>query len=552
MKTHSKIVYAAFFYLLFLLLFLLIYAPVIHGHYFYGEEYRFQWTCNSIWDCQCDTPIKYTLNSFYPEMQFEGRLLYPVYMYLIFNKYINELKSVDAAGAVRFIGVVILGLLAYVLFYTMKSNRFKTTHAFLLSIIICTLPPFQVYVGRLNNVGVFIPGALMAIIASLIMFKVVFAEGRRKTGHMALAVFISVILLIIAMCTYQPVALTYWALALIPITMLVDEDVRNKRISFIIYIITGFIAMITYFVLIKVIMRYMLDDRFYPSFNKGVLIGIGDIYQKIIWFIKYPFYTALNLWNIFPNKEIALLVSIILSSGILSSFACVVLQMNQKRKGFKLLYVLMFRYLLILIVVPLSVVSHLAITQNIEVMVPKHSVIIGLQISIVLLCYWGLINIAELFKTIFNFSIDLQKKIITFGLIILAVGAAFLANYNVNKYFATLQKDELIYVKDAIQEYGVPNLSKTPRIFYINPDSDPRMFYSEFIHLSSWGFMIPMSRLALYELGINPNTVTINGIRQMRPEDKNVLIIDMRDFQKKEYKKLNIPPNLPEIVKPLF
>jgi hypothetical protein len=509
-----------------------------------------------VWNCECIPPADYTLKSYYPEMQFEGRLLYPVYMYTIFYKYINVLKSTDAAALVRFIGAGILGILAYVIFCILRGSRFRPSHAFLLGIIICTLPPFQVYVGRLNNVGIFIPGALMTMLAALIMLKPVYAEEIQQTTHIVSHVLLSVVLLFLSMCIYQPVALSYWVMALVPLTTLKDEDFIKRRYSLGIYFFTGLTAMISYFVSMKVIIRYVLDERYYLSFNKGVLIGMADIYPKLVWFIQYPFYTALNLWNIFPKKAVAMLVVAVLLAGMLSGIARNVLQMKKERRDLELLSILICRYLLILIVVPLSFVSHLVITQSINVMVIKHSVIIGLQMSMIFLCYRSIMNIAEMAENIFTISPGLMKHMVTFVLITVAVGATFIANHNVKKYFATLQKDEFTYIKNAIQEHGVSRIKKNKKIYFIHPDSDPSKFYSEFTQLSSWGFGRHMIRLALYELGVNPDTITVSGIgggdNSLSASNDDQLIINMMDFQKKEYHGLDIPPNLHEIVQPFF
>lgn len=163
--------------------------------------------------------------------------------------------------------------------------------------------------------------------------------------------------------------------------------------------------------------------------------------------------------------------------------------------------------------------------------VPLHRYLIGLEIILLLLFYWGLINIIDIFKSVFNISANLQMKIITIGLIILTIASTSLANHNVDKYFAN--KGELIYTKNVIQEYGISKLSNTSTIYIITPSE--RTPYEFSLHTTAaQDALVSMARLALYELGVNSDIpikcIGFNEeIVRALPANNNDLVIDMSE-----------------------
>jgi hypothetical protein len=525
MKTKRNILLHSAFLLLFIIILLLTYAPVTKGHYFCCEDY------GNIWTSEEQLVNNQSYVEHLREMVWEGRPLETLYYYFIFNKFINALRSVEAANFARLIGVIGIGLLAYVLFLIFKTNRFRTDHAFLLSILICTLPPIQTYVGRVHTV-ILIYCVLLSALAALIMFKALFREDRNKTA-MAMSVLIAMILFIMSLNIYQPAAMTYWAIAVIPFIIIRDEDFTKKRaLFFAMYCSVGFASMLIYMGITKIIGLQLNLNVSY----RGVLIHRGEIYDRIIWFINYPLYGALNLWNIFPVKKVALFVGIPIVFGMLYGFGRVVFKIIVEKKG----GILLWRYLIILPLIPLSFLTNIVSSNLHEPGIPLHRYFIALETILLLLLYWGSINITDFFKSAFNFSADLQKKILSIGLLILTVGATFLANHNVDKYFTTLHTNELKYTKNMIQEYGIANLSKDTNIIVITPDKHSRY---EFGVLSSLGYVssISMVRLALYELGINLDIPVefINFNEQPNrqlPEGENILVIDMRKFLRKALK----------------
>ncbi len=524
MKTKTNILLYSAILLLLVIILLLTYAPVFQGHYLYAEDYFYIWAGGE------KTVNNKTYAEHLHKIEWEGRPLETLYTYLIFNKYINPLQSIEAANSARLIGVVGTGLLAYVLFLIFKANRFRTDHAFLLSILICTLPPIQTYVGRVYTV-IFVYSVLLSALSALILFKAVFREDRKNTAHIIISVLIAMILFIISLNVYQPTAMTYWALAVIPLIMIRDEDFTKKRfLFFIIYFSTGFVSMLIYMGITKII-GLQLNT---PLSSRGTFIHRSEIYDRIIWFINYPLYGALNLWNIFPVKKVALFVGILIVSGMLYCFGRAVFQIIVENKR----WILLLRYLIIPPLIPLSFLPNI-LTTNLN-SVPLHRYLIALEISLLLLLYWSLIKTTDIFRSLLNFSADLQKKIISIGLIILTVITVFHANHNVKKYFSDLHTNELRYTKNIVQEFGISNLSKVSYILVIRPDKHSLYEFGVLSSLSDVG-SVSMVKLSLYELGINLDIPVLsidfnNQSERQLLKGKNIFVIDMREFLRRALK----------------
>lgn len=548
MKNKSNLLIHSAVLVFFLLFFALVYKPLIKGHYFYGDDYLRIWT----YPFEANTTQSYLSRS--KLMMPEGRPLTVLYEFVIFNNYINSLKSYKAANTVRIIGIISIGLLAYVLYVIFKANKFRTDHAFLLSILVCTLPAFQLYLGWLICL-VSIYSVLLSALSFLVMSKAVFQEEGLKKTNVAIAVPISVILLVASLCIYQPTALTYWSFALIPLITIKNEDfVKKWRLPFLIYFSSGFISLFIYFKIIK-IFNMLLHIEFQ---DRGKLIhGIVNIYHRLIWFIKHPLFNSLNLWNIY-HKEVMLFVSMVIFAGMLFVLGRTVSQAIAKKELNSLLN-LLCRYSLVLVIIPLSYIAHLATVGNTAtyskgiVYVLEFRTLAALNIVILLLFYWGLMNTAEFFKNATNLSAHLQNKIVTIALLILTVPASLLANHNVDKYFVKHLTNEYSYAREIVQRYGVSKLSKDSTI-YVKSALIPNLIGGGEVHLVYGEFyrrspVIPMIKLVLYELGIDPD-MSIVDIRniddkgepieehdkryQRFPEDENILKIDMTKMSVKE------------------
>lgn len=513
-----------------------IYYPVTKGHYFYGEEHGYIWsTDNAISKDQ-------SFSSYLKQFQFEGRPLEILYLYLTFNKYINSAQSVETANKVRMGSIISLGLFAYVLYIAFRINRFMPINAFLLTIIICTLPPFQVYMGRINCI-IFIYAALFSVLSAIVLLNALINK-EKKFVHITIAVFISTCLLIIALNIYQPVAMTYWAIGIITLMTLNDENfIRKWGLSYAIFFFCGFLSLKAYQIGTKIIISFMdntVKDAFY---RRGVFIEYQDIYPKILEFINYPLYTALNLWNIFPSKIMGLSVGITILLGILYGIGRGFSQLKRNKESLIVLAGVLCKYFIAISVVILTFLPYIVTKNTFVIMIPKHRVLTGLEIAVFLLFVWGL---KQLYESL-NISDKLTKIFAAAGLIICTLITAYMAHNNVKQYFVKAHSEELQYIKNMIRDYGVYRLEKDRKMFFVNDDVESLALRSEFTDLSSVGLRGPImvSKLALFELGVRSDII-FEHIRndEVIAERENKLIINLSEFRKRKFKELNIPTKI--------
>jgi hypothetical protein len=542
-SSHRRFITSAFALLLFMVISFLIYSPVTKGHYLYGEDYVRLWTS--------DHPqvAAQSFVSYAQTIQNDGRPLITLYYYLTFNKYINTVKSFEAINTVRITGILGIGLLGFVLFVFFKENRVGTSQAFLLSVLICTLPPIQQYLGRLIIIAL-LYSVLLSALSILILFKFALRDENVRRSNFITAVAAAAVLFIISLCIYQPTATTYWAMAVIPLITMRNEDVLKRKRMFFTVFYTGFASMILYFVIVKISDLYMGLELT----QRGSFIWITDIYSKFIWFLKYPLYDALNLWNINYHIKAGLFVGVIIFAGILYDVWRAISQKQADKKEANLSANVLFKYMLILIFMLLSYVSHLIVKNEpgMKAFIPVHRTLIGLEILVVMLCYMSLMNIFDFLKDKFYFSAELKMKFVTAALACTALAAAFAANHNIELYFVTQLTDEYNYIEDNLREYKGPELSKISKIYFIGPEYNQKlsMNYGEFYYRSTAGRLgaVPMVKLALSELGADPD-INIefipyeDSIGKQLPDDENTLIIDMRktDFLDEKYSVLIEP-----------
>lgn len=122
----------------FLLVFTITYLPVIQTNYLLFDDY------NWIWLYQEHNKLLNVISG-------DGRFLEKYLMYIIYGS-LNYFQSLNFARVLRFVGIILLALTAYILTVIFKTNRIKTKYAFIGSILICTLPAFQLYVSWLMGI----------------------------------------------------------------------------------------------------------------------------------------------------------------------------------------------------------------------------------------------------------------------------------------------------------------------------------------------------------------------------------------------------------------
>lgn len=416
-------------------------------------------------------------------------------------------------------------------------NKYKISHALLLSLLICTLPPFQFFVGIIHYP--YTLSMLFASLASFAIFKgVSLVEEKRFT---LLWFLIAITSMIISLHIHQSTATIYWSLALVPFATIKDKDSINKKFIGV-YLLVGFISILIYYLSVKILI-FLIDFKMNDFERRGKMITIKDLPLQIINFIRYHFYTASNLWNVFPKRIIGIFVGMVILLGILNGIF-----KPAKKQNIRSFINSLWRYLIIVIIIFLSYFPNIIFQDECcRMMIAPIHTITGLEIAVLLLVYTGLfINLPLALSQLFKVPQKVLDRITTSGLIFLVIIATLYAHQNINN-FVKLHTGELEYIKNTIKDYGVDRLSKDSKIILIAPSREVLDYHSFFTLLSS-GYNILY--LAMYELGVDPDVsiVFYKDYDNLPAEDKNSLTIDMREYQKKAYKELNIPLS----VKPFF
>lgn len=509
----------------YLIVFTVAYMPVVKTHFFVVDDYNLALP-----------------NSTHEQLYYEvfvrsissGRALAGYFEYKVFD-YVHSLQPAGLDSTVRFVGIIGLVLLAYVIYCSFKANRVKAKYAFLAGILICTLPAFQVYVSWLiiNSLPY---ATACAAIAGLLVYKAVFSEVKRSSLNKAVMICTAVLSLVASLHFYQPAAMFYWSLCIIPLVLLKDENFTDKwRAPFITYFLIGFVSMAIHFINVKLVNSVMGFSSFggrggFIPFNLGAIKG------KIYWLFKSshsPILNSLNLWNISPSTLLGGIVLTTIVAGLLLSMRKAILKAVQERK-FDLLWNHSQRILFIIIVLPLNLAPVLVVKESWA----TYRTIAALEVSICILLILSLLIFEEYFKSNTMPFKNLREKVVSLVLILFAVFIVYDAHGNVKKYFVELHSLELQYVKNAIQEFGIPEVSKTSKIYFKGPEHPYQMngrFRFEFGYASTnetggygtYGFGEYVIPLALYDLGIKNKVEIIQvPVSTTSPEDRDVLIID--------------------------
>lgn len=498
----------------FLMILIVVYAPVIQTGYFYLDDYFYF------------KPHKASLSDFMVEAFREGRILEGPFLYILST----NIKSSESTKSIRFIGIIGIALFASVIYTIFKRCQFRADHAFLISTLICTLPPLQ----TLASWMIVIPSiysALLSSLSALLVFNVVFKEENKGRAYTIIWVLTVIVLLVIALSLNQPPAMMYWAMGVIYF-LNYDFSKKECRQHVIRYFSVGLISIVIYYVIVIKLIPFIMNFSMY----RGNLVPILLIPLRFIWFLTGPLMKTMNLWNANPTFKFAIFIGAIIFVGIIFSL---LQEMKEKKQFLAINY--LKKYFLISSMVLLSYFPKLMVIEPTYANQQTYwnRTLISLAPAISILFFLGLINIVEFFKFIPNFSAELRKMVVTVLLTILAVVAAFSAHSSV-KIFAMRHASELRHMKDTIQDYGVSNLLKTSKIHIRRPRSEPvprEDSFNEFkapylATTSDCGPILLVTKRALHDIGVKEDIQITHGAPDDPiPEDNDVLIIDMTKIQ---------------------
>lgn len=350
-----------------------------------------------------------------------GRPVYGVLFKWLFSKlyFICNLKY---ARIVSLSGIVLFSVLlnrAYVL------AGWEKVQAGCAAVITCLMPAYGIYAAW-TTCFLIAYGIIMAFVAGELCLKSYDYLYLKGLGLRQAILFIGIIFLtIISLMIYQPSATAFWLF--VAIALFKPQENREDFTRKILYCFIIFTLSVTvYFVLYKLeLWPFMADFYKRSGLTKNPL-------EKIQWFMKYPLYDSLSLFNILQGKTVIAITVTAVSTVILGGLFFRIRRSRQQRWLFLLIF---------LGLIPVSYLPNLASSE----------------------CFGGFRTIGVLGSLIVFYLLLSLKEIFKNNVIIIifpALAAVFslMAYYNVTHGFVEPQKQELELIRHALRE----PLSKQP------------------------------------------------------------------------------------------
>lgn len=424
------------------------YAPALLGHYAHLDDYLIL----GRWETAPWHNYPY-FHDLIVRGRFLGALVAAGFSFLVDN--------VGDLNRLRAISLILLSICAFICFRFARAAKVDYWPALLTTIIVFTLPPFEVIVAW----------AACVVIATAIFIAVMAAVVARKSKAAA------VLLLVVSLLIYQPAAMFYWvmaALAVLPAAAQSDFKTRPAVMLFGI----GLCAAGIYAVITAVSHRFITVD---PGHIMNPFEITGDYLGKISWFFKEPLVNSLNLWNIYPSKKAAILGGLFIVASWLHYY------FNGKNKGPAVRICALTVTLLFLSFLPnLLARTNLGAYRCSLALTPL--VVIALWMAV---NYWA----DRIFKST-------GRNIFTIILIVGSLLGVYKAYDNILRYRVVPSQRELGYMKAALAK---DDLSRYREILVVHPrrfSSDIRVRYEEFVTPSlSYLCFLCMVSTALSELG---------------------------------------------------
>ncbi len=235
-----------------------------------------------------------------------GRPLLAVLVYLGFDpiSHHGELRWL------RLIAIAGAALVAFLLYRAAARAGWARWKGAVLSVLVCTTPPFQVLVSWAITFS-FLYSVALAIAAYRVC-----QLAREARAHRRWLLAIGAVALLVAAGTIYQVTLMFFV---VPLALDLfrpeaeDEPGRVRHLLFAGAILAA--GMIVCFVLYKA--GTMLLPRSVPPARAALA---GDLVHKIAWFVKDPLQSAFHVWRIVPTDRLAATVALLISTGLVLYF----------------------------------------------------------------------------------------------------------------------------------------------------------------------------------------------------------------------------------------
>jgi hypothetical protein len=412
---------------------------------------------------------------------------------------LSRMHGIGDLRYIRFSNVIIIAILALAIYRALLQTGWNWRHAFFLSLITATLPPFQVALWA--PTGHF---PLAALSAAGAFYMAEWGLRERRPWHKWSSAAGSVLLVLLAFTIFQPAAMFFWVFA--AIVMFSPEPTTPYLLRHLLWY--GAIVATAMILAFGVYKLGLAKYGFMIPAERTHLTT--HVLAKALWFVQSPMVDALNLVNLHSNTLFACGAAIIGSCGMVLYFRGSI----EER---------LLKFAIALSLIPMSYLPNLLTAEDWA----SYRTQLALTSLVFVYTCFALCGYVRLLHR------PIADKALTVVLGLTALAAMLLAAYNVQTYFAFPLSLELRLMRSQLTS---ENLKQARSIYVIGStwqDSvAPMVRYDEFglpFSAQPWA-LAPAVHLLLRELGYPPGGMPVEVAPvggRIKPPD-GALVVDMR------------------------
>ncbi len=348
---------------------------------------------------------------------------------------------------IRFAGVIGIIALALLIFRVLSTHGWNRLQSALISIVICTLPPFQVFAAWATT-SLFPYSALLSGLGFIVAEKGLLIKGSSRLISSAIALA----LLSVSFAVYQPTAMFFWFFAAVLFLHEQDTPALTLR-RFLCFFVIMASAMIVAYIMVKA------GQALFPGAVGPERSSISsDAVGKMLWFIREPLKNAFNLHSIRPSKSAAVTAFFFSMCGLMLFLKGPL--MNRVTLTALLFFILPLSFL------PNLIASHNWFAYRMIMVVESLVVIYGLCAI----------------RGFLSFLSTDRRKLILNGLLLAAAATCLVvSSKTVRSYFIEPQMTEMKLAREAV---SLIDMSRVTTVYVIPSTWDdhlaPHVFYDEF------------------------------------------------------------------------
>lgn len=424
----------------------------------------------------------------------------PLFAFLIDGAY-HSLSSIADLRYLRAGGVFGISLLAWSLCRQGVRAGWGYHPSLFLSIVICTLPPFQVYASW--AISAFTPFA--ALIAGNAFVLAESGIDKQKVWSRWIHAIGAVSLFLVALLIYQPAAMFFCVFAaLVLLKSQVSPHFLLRRLCWHGGVMS--VGLLAGFGVSKLGTALYERELLGPS----RIHLTADPWRKAVWFLYEPLACALNQINLFPRWWSSLGMLIFITFGMLLYF--------HETRGERL-----WKLILCFSLLPVSYLPNLVAAEN-WAAYRTQSALAALVAVYTFFALWG-------YGRTVSRSTPICSVVGMFGIV--ALVSVLCAVHNVSMYFALPQLLESSWLRKQLAQRDLSHVSS---IYIIGSRREdllaPSWRYDEFGFPSSAAAWVPKPAVYLLLREMNPERVDlpIEAVSPTGPftPPSDALVIDMR------------------------